>query len=43
MEIELQRLIASDGQAQPLWAEMPEFAGMTKATRSSARLQQRKN
>ena len=42
MEIELQRLVKSGGQASPLWATMPEFAGMTRATRSFARLQQRK-
>ena len=33
MEIERQRLINSGGTAPPLWSEMPEFAGMTRAAR----------
>jgi hypothetical protein len=32
MEIELERLVSSGGNASPLWAEMEEFAGMTRAT-----------
>ena len=33
MEIERQRLVNSGGIAAPLWSEMPEFAGMTRAAR----------
>jgi hypothetical protein len=33
MEIERQRLVNSGGTAPPLWSEMPEFAGMTRAAR----------
>ena len=33
MEIERQRLVNSGGSAPPLWSEMPEFAGMTRAVR----------
>jgi hypothetical protein len=33
MEIERQRLVNSGGTAPPLWLEMPEFAGMTRAAR----------
>lgn len=31
---ELQRLEQSNGEAPPLWSAMPEFTGMSHATRS---------
>ena len=33
MARELERLKESHGQAPSLWASMPEFAGLTQATR----------
>ena len=33
MEIKRQRLINLSGITPPLWSEMPEFAGMTRAAR----------
>ena len=35
-EIELRHLKESNGQAEPLWHDEPEFRGMTRATRSIA-------
>jgi hypothetical protein len=34
VEVELQRLQQSRGSAAPLWSTMPEFEGMTRATKS---------
>jgi hypothetical protein len=33
-EMEFNRLVASNGNAGPMWAKMPEFAGCTNATRA---------
>ncbi len=41
MEIELARLRKSGGEAAPLWTEMEEFRGMTRATQVSTRKSQR--
>jgi hypothetical protein len=41
MEIELARLMQSGGEAAPLWTEMEEFRGMTRATQVSTRKSQR--
>ena len=37
MEQELQRLRASGGNSAPMWTEVPEFAGMTRATQAMTR------
>ena len=36
MEIELAQLVKSGGNAPPLWAEMEEFAGLTRTTQAFA-------
>jgi len=41
MEIELARLVQSGGEAAPLWAEMEEFRGMTRALQVSTHKSQR--
>ena len=37
--LELRRLVESNGEQAPLWAEMEEFAGMTRATQAIRRSQ----
>lgn len=37
--LELRRLMESEGEAELLWAEMEEFAGMTRAAQTARRSQ----
>ena len=36
MHLELNHLFQSGGRDPPMWASMPEFAGMSRATRAYA-------
>jgi hypothetical protein len=37
MKLKLQRLYASGGNSASIWTEVPEFAGLTRATRAKSR------